>query len=404
MHASSSWTKLVRGTVVVRRTSRLLTCLILVIAALAAWEIFVISTSTFARRLPAEGEIISQRSGIQIVAPQSGILVGAVPESGEVVHRDQHLFVIQSAETSTAGYDELDESSRRKRDEALAALNEIPVLRDSSIESHKASIRTMEREAAILRSSMESQHTSVSVMAERVQTLEASGDLFSPREVETARLEWLGEQERLSRSQSELLRIDQRIRDAEARHQQHLAELQERERNLRVQLVDLESNEQQRLRTAESSVLAPATGAVSAVLVAAGQAVRQGQVLAVVDDEANSADAHYSVRLKVSTSSIGAIEKGSEVWVEVKSFPAREFGLFLGKVSSIAHINPQQSDSESSFIVEAELQPKVIRQFGKTVSLRNGMAVKADVVTDRLTLLEWILEPVLVTLGKQASL
>lgn len=403
MKNSSSWSKLVRGTVVIRRNSQLLSSLIATITILVAWEVYITSTSTFARRQISKGEVVSNNSEVQIVAPQSGVVVGQVPMPGTTVSQEASLFIIQSASTTTAGYEDLTTGPEQKRRNIAKNLLEIENLRNLAEENFIQRSKSLEQEAIILQSAIATHVQVIDVLSARLEKFEESKDLFSMQDLESARLELLREQGILSRNKAELLQSEQKANSVKEQYENRMADLREREQSIRIGLIDLESDEKNRIRAQESNIQSPISGRVSAVLVNSGEAVQQGQVLAVVK-KVDSFEKDYRVRLQLDPGSAGAVDIGSEVWVEVNSFPAREFGLFVGTVTSIAHMSSKGSEEGSTFIVEANLEPKIIEQFGNPVELKNGMSVSANIVTDRLTLLEWILEPVLIANRNQRAL
>lgn len=399
----TAWNRLVRGTVVVRRSSRLLTLVLLIVGALGVWEFYLVSTVTYTRRVDVSGEVTNGEPTVQVVAAGNGILTGSIPVPGQPIEDGDTLFAIESATANTIGSEQsvvtIDEKLRRISD----SLEDIPRRREQYKTRHRHYLDTLENERQLVTSSLTTIQDRIDILAKHVDTMASSPTVFTSDELETAKLEWLGAQEQHDQLASQISRIDQRISQAEDTHHQRLTELDRREERLTLERLDLQSQREAQERAQGLTIVSAVEGFVAAVLVEQGQAVSQGQVLAIVEPDGEQNNP-LTVRLHVPAHSGGSVNPGDEVWVELEPYPAREFGLFSGEVVSIAHYDSRSANNKPSFIVEATLDPRELRPFGDRAEIRRGMAVKAKLVTERLTLLEWLLEPVLVNLEKQASI
>ncbi len=362
--------------------------------SLVAWEAYFISTQAYSRQLTASGEITSTSNTVHLLASQDGVLLDPIVAVGQRIEEGQILAVVRSPNATVQGFEKFAESSNMKSAETRSAMLESLKLREAIESSHQSRVQEIQRESQAIRQGLEVQSARLELLKERLNRLSAAQVDFAPADIDSAKLDYLTVQEAKSGSEAALSQLLQREQAERETYRQRLAELAVRERTLRIELGDIEMQRLEQQTNSNSPILAREAGMVSAVLVAPGQAVQRGQLLAILDRE-NTREEQFGVRMTMAPKNIGAIAPGKEIWIEVGSFPAREFGLFKGRVTSIVHLNGSQA-KEQAFSIQATLLPRDITQFGKPVHLQKGMAVTASIVTDQLTLLEWLLEPVLI--------
>lgn len=172
-------------------------------------------------------------------------------------------------------------------------------------------------------------------------------------------------------------------------HQATLAHLDNQASELRNQLT--------RLQHEQSSVIrAPKAGTVSGVLPRAGHFINAGSiVLSLLPEEAE-----LEAILYVPTSAIAFIESGQDVRLRFHAFPYERFGVQQGKVHEVSHtvLLPEEvSDitlQEPSYRVRVRLSSQQIQAYNRELSLRAGMTLDGDVITERRSLLQWLFDPI----------
>lgn len=82
------------------------------------------------------------------------------------------------------------------------------------------------------------------------------------------------------------------------------------------------------------------------------------------------------------------------------AFPYQRFGHYEGTVGSIAKTLLLPGDAslllplkEPAYLVTIELAEQSVQAYGKSFPLQAGMALDADVMLDRRTIVEWIFDP-----------
>jgi membrane fusion protein len=209
------------------------------------------------------------------------------------------------------------------------------------------------------------------------------------------------------------------------------------------------------------AVTAPRDGRVSALPLHAGQAVQAGQTLITLvptpdalntsntpnrsnrsnrsntsDTSGTSGTSNASSALASSTSSrtsssstagaaprllaqlyapsrtVGFVQPGQPVWLRYAAYPYQKFGMARGEVAHVSPtpIAPQDlpagqaqalvsaaQANEPLYRIDVRLDREDIAAYGRTLPLRAGMALDADVTLEHRRIWEWVLEPLLAT-------
>jgi len=103
-------------------------------------------------------------------------------------------------------------------------------------------------------------------------------------------------------------------------------------------------------------------------------------------------DAQSIAEVRVTNKDIGLIEEGLPAKIKFDAYPFQDYGVVEAKVIAIA---PGTPDAEGNSFYHVTLQPQrtTIAVKGKTVPLRAGLSLTAEILTDRKTLLSILLEP-----------
>jgi multidrug efflux pump subunit AcrA (membrane-fusion protein) len=224
---------------------------------------------------------------------------------------------------------------------------------------------------------------------ERYRSLAAEGAV--PRSVVEER------QARRIVSESEVLKALQGVAEQQARGVSELARLRQAEfqarsaaDELHKQVLQRDARLQQLERAlAQTRVVAPIDGSVvSTALRHAGQVLAAGEPLAVIAPRTAPLD----VRLLVPPESISQVEKGQAAMLRISACPTAEFGVLPARVNSVAaDVQPRQENTPSGYEVVLRPERRQLNGRGTVCALRPGMAVVADVITRRTTVLMFLL-------------
>jgi membrane fusion protein len=144
-------------------------------------------------------------------------------------------------------------------------------------------------------------------------------------------------------------------------------------------------------------VTAALPGRVAAVPVERGQTLAPGATIAIV----TPLNSPLEAELYTPSRSAGFVRVGQEVRLMYQAFPHQKFGTGKGTVTAISRTVLAPSEvsipgvvvQEPVFRVRVRLERPNVQAYGETTALQPGMLLNADVVIDRRSLLEWLLDP-----------
>jgi membrane fusion protein len=166
---------------------------------------------------------------------------------------------------------------------------------------------------------------------------------------------------------------------------------------LRLQLSDL-SQEIARLRGNRAYVVqAPLSGQVNNIGLQPGQKARYDSPLLTL----TPSGATLVARLLVPVDAAGFIERGQALAIRYDAFPYQKYGLQPGWIIGVAASATLPTDNtllplslnEPAFRVTARPENTTIQAHGGRIVLKPGMTFSADVMLERRSLLQWLLEP-----------
>ncbi|MBV9250914.1 MAG: HlyD family secretion protein, partial [Acetobacteraceae bacterium] len=104
--------------------------------------------------------------------------------------------------------------------------------------------------------------------------------------------------------------------------------------------------------------------------------------------------------LFIPARAIGFVRPGQDVRVLYDAFPYQHFGTYRAKIVSISQTIVTANDIVGPVTLQgpayravAKLERPDIDAYGKRVPLQPDMVLHADVILERLKLMEWILNP-----------
>jgi multidrug resistance efflux pump len=141
----------------------------------------------------------------------------------------------------------------------------------------------------------------------------------------------------------------------------------------------------------QTTITSPVAGIVTNLNVRApGAIVQSGQDLATIVPT----DARLVVDAQVSNKDMAFIEKGLPVKLKLDAFPYQDYGSIEGKIIDVspdAIVNEKTGESTYKVIIEP-LQTE-IKTKDKKIALRPGLALTADIVTERKSVLKQLFAP-----------
>jgi membrane fusion protein len=220
--------------------------------------------------------------------------------------------------------------------------------------------------------------------------------------------EVLDQQARLQTAQRSKMSLDRDLNNAQTELDTLAGKSKREQTQLKRQSLELEQASVSTQTKHQFVIIAPQAGIVTAIQVDPGQMVTNQTLLTILP-----AHAQLEAQLYVPSRAAGFIKVGQQVQIRYAAYPYQKFGQYQGKVQEVSRTAlsaaelPAQlgtattsGNSEGMYRVRVLLGQQAITAYGKPQKLNAGMQLEADILQDRRTLIEWVLEPIYSLFGK----
>ncbi|WAC60111.1 HlyD family secretion protein [Brevundimonas sp. SL130] len=359
------------------------------------------ATASYARKETVVGWLTPQAGMIRLAARQGGIVSNVYVREGDRVVVGQPIATL-TLSSALEGGDSFEALARSLDAQGAAAGSRAAAAQAALAAEHR---QLTERRAALGRELAETRRN-IALQAERLtlaraevnraETIAAQG--FLPRrELEARRSAELSVQQEASTLSSQALSYERQIGEVDAR----LAAIPIDIQAARAEAASTHAGLDQQATQAEAQgryvVVATVAGRVAALPVDAGQTVAPGAAVAVL----TAGDSALEAELYAPSRAAGFVKAGQEVRLLYQAFPHQKFGTGQGVVTSVSRTVlapteiaiPGLQVQEPVFRVRVKLARDSVEAYGQALPLQPGMLLSADVVIDRRTLLEWLLDP-----------
>lgn len=388
------------GTVV--KSGKTVTVLALSAFMLVIGLILVLFFGTYERRERVPGYIAPTAGLVRVEPFRAGVITDLEVTEGQEVEDGQPLFSISSLRSMADGVDvdaaqvtalELERAnieSRITREGELAKTRSQDARRRiAEIQSQSESVQGQQE---LARQHAELLRRDVA----RLESLRSSGHV-SDTLLDERRGELLNAQQNVAALGRELERLQADIGALEADLVQNPLQLGARQDELRARLLEVDRMLTEAEVQRKSVVRAPVAGRVTTVVAHPGLSVTPDQaMLAILPTESR-----MRAELLVPTHAAGLVQSGQKVRLRYDAFPYQKFGVYRGTVKSLSRtvLNPEDQVGPvrlqvPAYRVIATLDAETVTAYGEAIPLRPGLTLQADVVRERMRLIEWIFDPV----------
>ena len=367
------------------------------ISVLAAALVFV-STATFARKETVAGWLTPERGVVRVVATYDGVIERFMVEESELVPAGAMIAnVRRSADrrSGTVGQAVLDALGRQAEAALATAQLQQEQLRNEELRL-RSRLDGLAEELASLEEQLALQINEVRLVNEEVERAEAiaRNGHISPRELDVRRSAALRAQRGLAELHQDMAALERER--AETRAQLDLVPIRVERATAEAASARATLDERTVLAEAQNAytITSPIDGRVAAVLQPEGRAVTSGQAIAVLLPEGDTIIAE----LFVPTRAAGFIRRG----LAYDAFPHQRFGVGLGEIVQVSRtvLAPDEASisgislQEPVFRVKVRLRQQQIQAYGQEIVLQPGLLLRADIILERRSLIEWLFDPI----------
>lgn len=397
----------VRGSVLLATSPRS-TWLAMVAFAVAASLVLFGWLGEFNRKAKVQGYLAPDKGLIKVYPQVAGTLLDRRVEDGQQVKRGDILAVISTERASLhapAAHDttlELLSQRRASLEKERESRRSLLTLRRHRLAEQQASLQAERQQLDAAIRTLEDRLRAAEREVGRFERLQNKG-FVAETQLQQQRDHLLDQRGRLQVLVRDRIAVDGRLTDlvnerraVELEGETELAALERRISEIMQEQTGHEAN-------SDVIVAAPTDGIVSTVLLNLGQRVQpDAPLLSIIPSSAR-----LEAKLLVPSHAIGFIAPQQSVALRYAAFPYQRFGHHEGLVRSVSKslLLPHDADlpmvlSEPAYLVTVDLAEQSVQAYGKRFPLRTGMAIDADVMLDRRSIIEWVFEPLFSLTGR----
>ncbi len=359
-----------------------------------------------------QGRVIAS-SKIQVIQNlEGGIVKEILVQTGDEVTQSQLLIKLDDTQfkADLAAM----QQNRAALEANIATLTAesqgVPPVFDANFTNSYANL--VARELELHQSRMLTQGESIEVLEQRLQRLQAQShaaaenfgliqqeqDIVAPlveKGVES-QMELIRLKQRLNEAQSNIFQIDAEIEATNAQLKAEQSSFIEQARE-KLQLAKTEYNALiETMPTLEDRlertlVRASMNAVVNRLLVnTIGGVVQPGSPmveLVPIDDE-------LVVEVEISPKDIAYVIPGQRASIKLTAFDFAKFGALEGKVTKISADSISKEDGSIWYLCQVSVPVDTMTTLGKTIKIQTGMVAQVDIISGEKTVLQYLLQPV----------
>lgn len=386
--------------------------IVALLALLLAGSATLLICADFARKESAQGSLVPSGGAVRIAPISPGVISAVHVHDGDLVRAGQKLITIsldsvvsngasvadllsnatvnERAATTLQTGAQIEEAQRRQEDVLAQAAGldaEVPRLQ-SNIVLARERVRLASQTAEASQKIFEKGYLSAVSMREREEALIAAKQALSAAETQLAS----------NRTQHTQLHLASAQADATLRRLRAEGDLAR---------AAISEKEAQVARSRSIVLTAARTGRIAGLTAKVGSPVTPDQLLATLLPSGEALVAE----MWIPSRAIGFIRPGNRVRIMLDSFPYERFGvqrgsiIYVSRVPSEGRSPPQQANQaqEPMFRVLAKLDRQNIEAYGQAWPLTPGMRLSGEIVLERRSLLDWLIDPLLALRGRNQA-
>lgn len=368
----------------------------------------IIVFAQYSRKESVSGVLIPEAGIIRITAIQGGLITNVAASEGETLLAGATVAELRLAVDMLSG------NSGKALEAAVlseqlasrkSGLAQVEKVRADHVQliQRRAAIQSQYKEALTTKEILLEKHKLAGRNLARARDLHQKG-YVSETWLDDAQASAIDAQQAVSNGDATLLSLKMQLTEVDGR----LGEIPILLDQARSQAQSQDAGMAQKLEQVRSSstyaVTSPIDGVVVAVLSRVGQTAQPGSTLAILTPRNSPLEAE----LYVPSRAFGFVRPGQEVSLQYEAFSYKTFGAGKGRVLAVSHtsLTPAEASisgvaaNEPVFKVRVALEKDYVMAYGNRAKLRPSMLLKADIIIERRSIIDWLLDP-LYAVGKK---
>lgn len=373
---------------------------VFLVAILVTAALFL-AFGSYARKETALGQLTYETGELDVIAPVSGVIGEVRVADGDPVQPGQSLIELSTLQ-------QVSEDSAFTQQLTQAITTELELLEDQEgllTQRVERETATLERRISGIEQELAALDDQIATARRQSEVLQTQADVgamlaeqgtIPERAREERELALLQHQQSAQALRARRAEIQTRRDDAEARLEQLPSELLEQRISISQGRSQLQRDQAEVAVQAGLILTSRTEGVVTAMSAEPGDTVRASERLLTVV----SGDSALIAELYIESGAMALIEVGLPVRLMYDSFPYRTYGAGEGVIESISATVIQPSEFSGSLPIEVPVYRARVRMDRQSVDsrggplpLRSGMTLRAEIILEEQSFLQWLFEP-----------
>lgn len=360
-----------------------------------------VALGTYARVETVPGLLTTDRPTAKVYTPRPGTAMQVLVSDGDIVKAGQPIVLVNADLRDSRGASAAADSAASVDAQIVLQNSQLELVRlghtiersklTSTLTSLREQVHLTEESLALQDEIVNSQSAALEQIAGVAEKGFVSRNEFERRRqtLLAATQQRLQMQQQLASLQRQIAETENQVRTLDVMREREIASLQSTGRALEQQRIQFEGAH-------AFAVVAPIAGRVTALQVGVGQQVQPTVPLMIVVP----ADAQLQAEVYAPTRAIGLVKVGQESRLAFDAFPYQRFGVTVGRVERISGsvLDPRETGTplafeEPVYRITIGLRDQAVRAGGESYPLQPGMTLKANLILERQSFLDWLLAP-----------
>ncbi|PIW61789.1 HlyD family efflux transporter periplasmic adaptor subunit [Shewanella sp. CG12_big_fil_rev_8_21_14_0_65_47_15] len=382
--------------------------IILFFISLFVLSIFIfLFCSDYAKKEKVKGYLVPTNGLARVYSHTSGVVSQIAVKEGDIVNQGDTLLFVSNDKFLQNSLNS-DKEKIKELDNQINIVNGQLVQYDNLFKERESRLNSiinfLKQEQVELAIQGKLLRNRVQLAKERLTDIKKlqSDDYASQSEVKTQFDLVLDFQQRIQEYNTVVLKSETNLANALNDKARLPFEKQQKIDLFNIELSKLSNNKVAILESNNLVLKAPISGVISSIKLNVGEFAFSGDYLVTIIPT----DSKLEAEVFVPTRAIAFIKEEEEVSIKFDAFPFQKFGIAHGKVSYVSRNITFSSETASKlafnepvYKVKIQLEKQYIHAYGNNNYLIPGMLLQANINTGKRTLIEWLLEPILVISG-----
>lgn len=371
--------------------------------------IFVyLSQASYSRKETVNGYLTPEKGLVKVFLNRTGVIANIYVTEGETIEQGKEIVKIKNSQSLTTG---IELSTALSHELSLQIgyleeeLNTVAKVNEKELSRIKRQITQLNKSLLALNNAKNTNKKKVRLKENQLdnnQKLLQKGHI-SQSQIDLVTEQYLDSLEANDRLDREIANVSAEISTLRSEHISLPEQLTLKQIVINRQLSELKAKVTELNNQYEFIQKAPESGIVTAIQPSIGTRVDPNTPLLSIIP----VDSPLEIELLLPTRSAGFVQIKDKVNIRFDAFPYQKFGVVVGEISNIdkALILPADRQlpikfDEAMYRVRAKLHKQSVQAYGKEFPLKVGMIAEVDIILEKRSLLEWLLDPIYAVKGK----